>query len=148
VLYTGNDFVIMDFEGEPARPLSERRRKRSPLVDVAGMLRSFEYAVHTALIRAEAQGLVREADTIALLPAARYWVLWVCVGFLRGYLDAVAGSPLLPQDRDNLAVLLDAFRLEKAVYEVGYELNNRPDWVGVPLTGILELVRPAIQVPS
>ncbi|HET9016170.1 MAG TPA: maltose alpha-D-glucosyltransferase [Thermomicrobiaceae bacterium] len=148
VLFTGNDFVIIDFEGEPARPLSERRRKRSPLVDVAGMLRSFEYAVHAALIHLEAQGMIRPADVQTLAPAARYWELWVSVAFLRGYLGTVQDAPFLPRDPDDLALLLDAFRLEKAVYEVGYELNNRPDWVGVPLSGILELVRPGVTVST
>ena len=146
VLFTGNDFVIIDFEGEPARPLSERRRKRSPLVDVAGMLRSFEYAVHAALINAEAQGLLRAADAVALVPAARYWELWVCVAFLRGYLEGTSGTTLIPRHPQDLVTLLDIFRLEKAIYEVGYELNNRPDWVGVPLSGILELMRPEVPV--
>ncbi|MBI3326072.1 MAG: putative maltokinase, partial [Nitrospinae bacterium] len=140
VLYTGKDFVIIDFEGEPARSLSERRIKRCALRDVAGMLRSFHYACSTALLSQLNVGVVRQEDLAVLEPSARFWYLWVSTTFLKAYLATAAQAPFLPQAREELHVLLDAHHLEKAVYELGYELNNRPDWVQVPLQGILQLL--------
>ena len=141
VLYTGRDFVIIDFEGEPARPLSERRIKRSPLRDVAGMLRSFHYASYAALF-GQVPG-VRPEDFPALEPWAHFWYTWVSVAFLKAYLAVAKDEPFLPKDPIELQVLLDAYLLAKAVYEVGYELNNRPDWLKVPLQGLLQLVMAA-----
>ncbi len=138
VLFTGKDFIIIDFEGEPARPLSERRLKRSPLRDVAGMLRSFHYAAYASLFQQQAGGLA--ADLPSLETRARPWHIWVSVAFLQGYCATASEAAFLPKDRDDLQVLLDAFLLEKAVYEIGYELNNRPDWVGIPIAGILQLL--------
>jgi maltose alpha-D-glucosyltransferase/alpha-amylase len=140
VLYTGKDFVIIDFEGEPARPLSERRIKRCALRDVAGMLRSFHYAAHAALFNHTVSVTVRPEDIASLEPWARFWYRWVSAAFLRAYLAGASQVPFLPQGRDELQVLLDAHLLEKAIYELGYELNNRPDWIGIPLQGILDLV--------
>jgi maltose alpha-D-glucosyltransferase/alpha-amylase len=136
VLYTGKDFVIFDFEGEPAHPLSERRLKRSPLRDIAGMLRSFHYAAYSALFAQQATGLIREDDLTYVEAWAHFWYLWVCVAFLKAYLPVAARERIVPQERDELQVLLDAYLLEKAVYELGYELNNRRDWVRIPLRGI------------
>jgi len=136
VLYTGKDFVIFDFEGEPAHPLSERRLKRSPLRDIAGMLRSFHYAAYSALFAQQATGLIREDDLTYVEAWAHFWYLWVCVAFLKAYLPVAARERIVPQQRDELQVLLGAYLLEKAVYELGYELNNRPDWVRIPLRGI------------
>ena len=136
VLYTGRDFVIIDFEGEPGRSMSERRFKRSPLRDLAGMLRSFDYAASYAL----RGGRVRAEDVPLLQPAADLWVLWVQAAFAADYLDTVAPADLLPRDDADLRVLLDFSLLDKAVYELGYELNNRPDWVHVPVEGILRLL--------
>ena len=98
VLYTGRDFVILDFEGEPARPLSERRLKRSPLRDVAGMLRSFDYAARAAIAEMVARGTVRSQERAEELLAGRAaeWVAWVSAAFLRGYFDAMDGTGLLP----------------------------------------------------
>ncbi|MDR5683262.1 MAG: maltose alpha-D-glucosyltransferase [Armatimonadota bacterium] len=138
VLHTGRDFAIIDFEGEPARPLSERRIKRSPLRDVAGMLRSFHYAAFAALNVVESAGLVGERTTME--GWAQTWYRWVSAAFVQAYLETVAGSGLLPGDPEDLALLLEVLLLEKAVYEVGYELNNRPGWVRIPLRGILELM--------
>ena len=135
VLYTGRDFLIIDFEGEPARPLSERRAKHSPLRDVAGMLRSFHYAAYAAL-------RVRR-DRARLEPWARCWTQWVSAGFVKAYLTTAGQASFVPRSRDELQVLLDAYLLEKAIYELGYELNNRPDWVPIPLQGILQLIAPA-----
>ncbi len=140
VLYTGNDFVIFDFEGEPARSLSERRIKRSPLRDVAGMLRSFHYAASTSMAGQITGGLVRPENVPALQAWTRCWYAWVSVTFLRAYLEVATNSPILPKSNEEFAVLMNAFLLEKAVYELGYELNNRPDWVRLPLEGILQLL--------
>jgi maltose alpha-D-glucosyltransferase/alpha-amylase len=140
VLYTGNDFVIIDFEGEPARPLSERRLKRSPLRDVSGMIRSFHYAAQSAVIK-QVPMLPMPEDNLPLLERwAEYWYIWVSAEYLKAYLDIMAHTGLLPDAPDQLKILLDAFLLDKAFYEVGYELNNRPDWVRVPLQGILQLL--------
>jgi maltose alpha-D-glucosyltransferase/alpha-amylase len=132
ILYTGTDFVIIDFEGEPARPVRERRIKRSPVGDIAGLLRSFHYAAYSALPTGE--------NGAALQPWAASWYSWVSATFLRAYLKAVAPASLLPKQPEELDALLGAFLLEKAVYELGYELNNRPSWSHIPLRGILELM--------
>jgi maltose alpha-D-glucosyltransferase/alpha-amylase len=135
VLETEGDIVILDFEGEPARPLAERREKYSPLRDVAGMLRSFSYAALTALnvaIKA------RPEDRDKLAPWADFWERGVSAAFLRAYFAAVDGHGLLPSGND-LDTLLDGFVTDKALYELGYELNNRPEWVHVPLAALLRL---------
>ncbi|MFC1939470.1 maltose alpha-D-glucosyltransferase [Chloroflexota bacterium] len=139
VLYTGKDFVIIDFEGEPARHLGERRIKRSPLRDIAGMIRSFHYAVHFAL-RGQAPTVLRPEDIPMLEEWAEAWYLWVSATFLKSYLDIMLDTPILPQTREGIKVILDAYLLDKALYEVNYELNNRPDWVGLPLQGILQVL--------
>jgi maltose alpha-D-glucosyltransferase/alpha-amylase len=136
VLRTGGDFVVIDFEGEPARPLAERRAKHSPLRDVAGMLRSFSYAAEVALMSHAAR---RPGDLERLAPWARVWERSVCGVFLHAYLRAVAGSGLVPEDRGALRGLLEGFLLDKVFYELRYELDNRPTWVGVPLAGLLAL---------
>ncbi|MGH2813326.1 MAG: maltose alpha-D-glucosyltransferase [Actinomycetota bacterium] len=140
VLYTGKDFVIVDFEGEPARPLSERGFKRSPLTDVAGMVRSFSYAAHAPIIGGTSSTGPEPREEDALQPWARVWYRWAAASFLRGYLEAVEGSPLLPAGREELQRMLDFYLLEKAIYELGYESNHRPDWVRIPVSGLLELV--------
>ena len=137
MLYTGKNFVIIDFEGEPARPINERRLKRSPLKDVAGMLRSFSYAASFAL-RSDS---IRPEDRAGLERWARYWQIWVSVAFAKCYLATAAQAGFLPKSRDETKFLLDLFGLEKAIYELAYELNNRPDWVDVPLQGIREIMR-------
>lgn len=134
VLFTGSDFVLIDFEGEPARPLEERKAKRSPLVDVAGMLRSFHYASVSAL-RARPEG-----SRAALAPWASLWHHAVSATFLRGWLAAVDGSAVVPRDPSTTRSLLDLFLLEKGIYEVGYELNNRPEWVDIPLEGLRDII--------
>jgi maltokinase len=119
-------WVVLDFEGEPARPLPQRRLKRSPLRDVAGMLRSFSYA-------AAGSSLLRG------VPAPEGWEQRARASFLEGYFDAV-DSALLPPGVEASQKLLSIFELEKAVYELRYELNNRPDWVGIPVAGIVRLL--------
>jgi maltose alpha-D-glucosyltransferase/alpha-amylase len=140
VLYTGKDFVIIDFEGEPARPLSERRLKRSPLRDVAGMLRSFQYAAYAALHDQAAMGIVRPEQFARVEGWARYWCAWASAAYLRGYLGSAGKAPTLPQAPEEIEALLNAYLLEKAIYEIGYELNNRPDWVRIPLAGLKQLL--------
>jgi maltose alpha-D-glucosyltransferase/alpha-amylase len=140
LLFTGKDFVIIDFEGEPARPLSARRLKRSALVDVAGMLRSFDYAARTAL--AGARGALRLEDVSVLEPWAGFWTRWVSAAFLKAYLQKASAGAFLPGSDAQLSVLLDLYTLEKALYELGYELQARPEWVRVPLAGILQILGP------
>ncbi len=134
VLFTGRDFMILDFEGEPSRSLGDRRTKRTPLRDVAGMLRSFHYATFAAIREGVERGLVDpESDMVHVLEAwGAYWYDWVSAAFLGAYLDSAAGAAYLPGDDADLTVLLETALLEKAVYELGYELNNRPDWVADP----------------
>jgi maltose alpha-D-glucosyltransferase / alpha-amylase len=134
VLRAKTDFVILDFEGEPARPLRERRAKQSALKDVAGMLRSFSYGAYASLLNYAA----RRGGTLERLEAwARLWERSASVEFLRGYREAVSDAEFLPHDAQTFQRLLEAFELDKALYEVAYELNNRPAWVRVPLMGIL-----------
>jgi len=136
VLWTGRDFCIIDFEGEPARALSERRLKWTPLRDVAGMIRSFHYAVRRGAIDA-ADAAAGEHD-----PMAAYWRYWVTVAYLRSYLSRLRelNPAILPENDADIRLLLDAWLLEKALYEVRYELNNRPDWVTIPLRGVLDIL--------
>jgi maltose alpha-D-glucosyltransferase/alpha-amylase len=132
VLLAKNDFIITDFEGEPARPLAERRRKHPPLKDVAGMLRSFDYAMHTGLKRTTAD---RPDLVPTLAPIAERWRNETSAAFLEGYRAAVGGASTL-QGASTAQALLDFFVLDKALYELAYELDNRPDWVAIPLRGI------------
>jgi len=141
VLYTGNDFVIIDFEGEPARSMGERRIKRSPLRDVAGMLRSFHYAAYAALLGGTGGQPVRPEDFPALEPWANFWQQCVSSVFLKSYLEVAAGARFLPENREELTRLLGVYLLEKAIYEIRYELNNRPDWLRIPLEGMSQLLR-------
>ena len=139
MLYTGKDFVIIDFEGEPARPLTERRRKRSALRDVGGMLRSFGYAALSEMTNQIQGGALGKADFATMEPWARFWQTWCSWAFLRGYLETAQGTAILPRSLDELRVLVDAFVLEKAIYELGYELDNRPNWAFIPIHGIAQI---------
>jgi maltose alpha-D-glucosyltransferase/alpha-amylase len=138
VLVAENDLVIIDFEGEPSRPLEERRRKHSGLRDVAGMLRSLSYAAYVALYRVTAE---RPNDFVHLEPFARQWEEMASEAFLLGYRQAVGTSPVYPQEVEQARRLTQLFVLEKALYEICYELDHRPDWVGVPVKGVLEVLR-------
>ena len=138
VLRVPNGYVLVDFEGEPARPLAERRAKHPALRDVAGMLRSFDYAAAAALREAESR------PAAGLVAVAAAWVELADEAFLAGYLATVrAGrANLVPSDPELLRRALDAFLLEKALYELTYELDNRPDWVDLPLGYLLRLASP------
>jgi maltose alpha-D-glucosyltransferase/alpha-amylase len=134
------EWIVLDFEGEPARPLAERRLKHSPLRDVAGMLRSFDYALRMAF---------REQDTSNLLVRASLerwahsWREEVRAAFLTAYGEATSGARFIPANAGEFARVLAVFELEKAVYELGYEMNNRPDWIWIPIEGI----RGIVQIP-
>ena len=133
VLVTKNDFVIIDFEGEPGHSLEQRRAKHSPLRDVAGMLRSFAYVDHSAL-----RGMVQDdPQLVRLAPRARAWEMQARAAFLTAY-DGAAGNAKLYGSLQPGKGLLGLFELEKALYELRYELNNRPSWAGIPLQGILD----------
>jgi maltose alpha-D-glucosyltransferase / alpha-amylase len=135
VLITRNDFVIIDFEGEPGRSLEQRRAKHSPLRDVAGMLRSFSYVQHSAL-----RGVAHdEAEAAKLAPLAQSWESEVRAAFIASY-DALAAPATLYGSDLTGGGLLGLFELEKALYELRYELSNRPAWAGIPLQGILQCV--------
>ncbi len=136
VLFADGDFVLLDFEGEPTRTVEERRAKQPPLKDVAGMLRSFDYAAYAGLFAFTKD---RPADFERLAPAAERWRRGVSDAFLRAY-RAAAGADFLPADEGQFQALLGAFLLAKAFYELVYELNNRPDWARLPLRGILALM--------
>ena len=137
VLVVGNDFQIIDFEGEPARPLAERRRKHSPLRDVAGMLRSFNYAIRSALMNL---GADRAEPLERLEPWITLWEERTRQAFLEGYAEGARGAASYPENEEHARALIELFTLEKALYEIRYELDNRPDWVGIPIRGVLDLL--------
>jgi maltose alpha-D-glucosyltransferase / alpha-amylase len=136
VLRVKTDYVILDFEGEPARPLAERRTKHSPLKDVAGMLRSFGYAVYVSLMTYTGR---RPEDVDRLEPWAQLWEQSVCAEFLRAYRETTKSAAFVPSDGGDFRRVLAIYLLDKALYELSYELNNRPAWVRIPLIGILSL---------
>ena len=137
-LFTGNDFMIIDFEGEPAREIEERRIKRSPLRDVAGMIRSFHYAVFTSLIKHPS---IRPGDEVYLSPWADAWFEYISSKYLKAYLNTPGVTAFIPDDKDDLKIMLDAFTVEKALYEISYEINNRPEWLGTAIKGLKQAVK-------
>jgi maltokinase len=134
VMRTDTGWFVLDFEGEPARPVEERRRPSSPLRDVAGMLRSFHYATEVVLHERD------EVERSALAPLASGWEQRNRDAFLQGYRDAKGIDELLPEEGEAFDTVLTAFELDKAVYEVGYERDHRPDWIGIPLAAIRRAV--------
>ncbi len=141
MLFTGNDWVITNFEGDPTRSLSERRIKRSALRDVATMLRSFHYVSHAALF-GDVPGIVPSREGHPQLEMwAKTWYRWVSSIFLREYLQAAAGATFLPQKDDELRILLGAYMTERALSEIEYELEHRPEWIRIPVHGILEQLK-------
>ncbi len=140
VLWTGRDFFIIDFEGEPARPLSERKLKRSALRDLAAMLRSLHYAPYAALIEGSHQVLAREHDLPTLEKWAEFWYLATAARFLSSYLETARGASFLPGNPGHFRILLNAYLLERALEELGREIDDRPEWVHVPIRQILDLI--------
>ena len=140
VLATENDFIIIDFEGEPARPLAHRRLKTLAMKDVAGMVRSFSYAGYAALFGL-VHGVPEAPESKRVIEEwAAYWGALVSAEFLKSYFATAGNAPFVGSNRDEHRMLFDAFVLQKAMYEVSYELNNRPTWVQIPLRGILALL--------
>ena len=138
VLFTGSDWVLTNFEGDPGRPLSERRIKRSALRDVATMLRSFHYVSHAALF-GDVPGIVPSREAHPQLERwARVWYHWVSAVFLKEYFRCCANASFLPQQVDETKILLAAYMIERALIELEYELEQRPAWIRIPLHGILE----------
>ncbi|MEJ2636546.1 MAG: maltose alpha-D-glucosyltransferase [Calditrichia bacterium] len=138
VLSTGKDFIIIDFEGEPVRSPGERRLKYSAFRDVAGMIRSFHYAAYNVFFQRTS---IRPEDAELLEPWIEPWFYYVSGSFLHSYMEAVEGARFVPKEREELAILLNIFLLDKSIYEIGYELNNRPDWVKIPIEGIKLIVK-------
>ena len=138
VLYTGRDFLIQNFEGDTSKPMSERRIKRSSFRDVASMVRSFHYVSHAVLFN-HVPGIVSGRESHPQLERwAKAWYQWITALFLRGYLQAAGNASFIPATQQEIAVLLQCYSLEKALIEVEYELENRPDWVRIPLNGIFD----------
>ena len=135
------DFVILDFEGEPARSIEERRREQSPLKDVVGMLRSFSYAAFSAIDRSLAGDGDNKPSTgpASLLEWAQLWQNAAASAFLSSYRERIADNESLLPPPADAQVLLNAYLLEKALYELLYELNNRPTWIRIPIDSILSL---------
>jgi maltose alpha-D-glucosyltransferase/alpha-amylase len=138
LLWVENTFIIIDFEGEPERLMAERRRKYSPLTDVAGMIRSFS---HVAAVALYACTQTRPEDVSKLEPWAHVWQHWTTVHFLRSYLTTAAGAPFIPAEPRDLAILLEALLLEKVLEELHEALHHRLDWLPVPLQGLRQLLQ-------
>ncbi len=140
VLFTGKDFVIINFEGEATRPLNERRMKRSLLRDIAVMLESFYYVANVALREEIKNGMIRPENILAMEQWSTFWYTWVSISFLKAYLQNTNSSSFLPQSEQEMQILLDVYLLEKVIYELDHELTSRPEWVEIPLTRIQQLV--------
>lgn len=138
VLYTGKDFIITHFDGQIARSINERRRKRSPLRDVAGMLLSFNYAVTEALRQEVESGMILSENMPILEQWSQFWYTWVSATFVNSYLEIASTDKFLPQTKEELQVLLSAYFWEKVIDALGYELNHRPDHVEISLRFILQ----------
>ena len=140
VLWTGTDVVFIDFEGEPGAPMAQRTIKRSPLADVAGLVRSFDYAGRMAVQRAVERGRIGDSDLTAVDGWRRRWTDAVTARLVDAYFAAIDDAGLIPDDDGDRRLLLDVYMLVKAMYEVRYELSNRPDWVGWPIAAIVDLL--------
>ena len=138
VLFTGKDFIIIDFEGKPTRPLSERRMKRSPLRDVAGMLQSFHYAANIALANEVESGTIQPKNLPLMEDWNKFWTSWVSAAFLKSYLKLASEDSFLPTTTEELQVLLDAYLLEKIIYDLGEKLTHNHDLVEVPLKQLFQ----------
>jgi maltose alpha-D-glucosyltransferase / alpha-amylase len=144
VVRVSNDFHILDFEGEPTRPLDERRLKRLPLIDVAGMLRSFDYATWTAVLRrSDLEPRAQEK----VLACAMHWQREVSQEFLAGYEEAIGDCSSYPEDRAMALRIIQFYALEKALYEIAYEAAHRPDWLPIPVRGVQRLLDSEQETP-
>ncbi|HVH89369.1 MAG TPA: maltose alpha-D-glucosyltransferase [Terriglobales bacterium] len=142
VLFTGKDFVFIDFEGDPRRAIGERRIKYSPLRDVAGVLRSFHYGAHAALY-GQVPGIVPQKESSAQLHRwAGFWYRWVGAAFLHGYLTSPGVAKLLNISGEQLRIVLDAYLIERGMIEILSDLQNRPEWARIPIVGMLEILGP------
>jgi maltose alpha-D-glucosyltransferase / alpha-amylase len=146
LLWTGNDFIVIDFEGNPEQSLGERQIKQSPLSDVAAMLRSFDYAAHSVLFgmanqRGRAPGIIRSEDRAALEPWARLWYEQASREFMKAYYEQIESAALLPPVPSERQILLDVFLLEKALDEIAGEMTRRPEWLTIPLRALLRMLR-------
>lgn len=135
ILFTGKDFIILDFEGEPKRALTERKLKKTPLKDVASLLRSFHYAVSTVVRKKFSHDPLHP-----ILQISQFWYQWVCWIFLKGYLETTSTAAFLPSNTDQLLSLLRLCLLDRITYEILYEMNNRPEWISIPCVGLLEIL--------
>ena len=136
VLIDKGDFIILDFEGEPARSMDERRRRQPALKDVAGMLRSFSYAAYAGLFTYTTD---QPAELERLEPWARLGQMWTAATFLKAYRATAGAARFLPSRDEDFQAVLDVMVLDKVIYELNYELNHRPDWLRIPLSGLLQL---------
>ena len=137
-LFTGKDFIILDFESEPGLTYSERRLKRSPMRDVAGMIRSLQYAAYGSLFL---DNQIRSEDINTLLPYADQWYHYMSGFFMDGYLKTIRKTDVITKDKEDNELLLETFLLQRAIYELDYEINNRPDWTTIPLRGIKAILK-------
>jgi maltose alpha-D-glucosyltransferase/alpha-amylase len=137
VLFTGKDVAILDFHGDPSRSYSERRLKRSALVDIAGMIRSIYYVAYEGLIINKIESAEEESK---MMPFVNAWIHYVCGFFMDAYLKKVRDTGIIPANRDELRIMLENYLLEKGIYSLNYELNNRPEWVIVPLRSLLSFL--------
>jgi maltose alpha-D-glucosyltransferase/alpha-amylase len=140
VLWTGKDFIFLDFEGDPLVPLSERRIKRSPLRDVAGLLRSFHQVAYLGMRRHVERGSIPHENIPKFEPWVRFWNLWVSLAFLQAYFHRLGASGLLPADETELRSLLRAYLLYQAARELGRELSQPTDQLRIPLEGMVNLM--------
>jgi maltose alpha-D-glucosyltransferase/alpha-amylase len=145
VLIANNDSFLLDFEGEPRRSMEERRRKAPAARDIAGFCRSIDYATSAALGRAAASS---DEEKTKLAARLRLWTQQLIEAYWQSYREALADDRLWPRDETQSRHLLDIFLLEKAFYEIEYELTNRPDWVGIPLEATLRILRERGVVPA
>jgi maltose alpha-D-glucosyltransferase/alpha-amylase len=143
ILLTGKDIAIQDFGGDPRRSYSERRLKRSPLRDVAGMIRSFHYVAYEGFFATEH---VQKEEINNLLPFADLWAFYMSSFFMKAYLDGVQGSMFVPTDKADFEVMIETYLLEKAVFDLNYDLQNRPGYAVVPLSIINSVINNKVEV--
>jgi maltose alpha-D-glucosyltransferase/alpha-amylase len=149
VLWTGKDFIFIDFEGDSTVPMSERRLKHSPLRDVATMLRSFHYAAAVGLDQHVERGSIPPENLPQFQPWLRYWNLWVSVAYLKAYFQAIGGAGILPDNEESVRLMLRAYLLDRTMNELGRALSEGGGRLDIPLSGVLYFLRePLPQAPA